>query len=120
MLRELRDVRQIAGESLRRCFSDATMDLTVWVDASGGITGFELCYDKENAERALRWIRGEGFDHKRVDDGEQSPWDNLTPILIPDGVFPAKEISRLFEENSREIDRSIADFVFRKLLDYPE
>jgi len=120
MLRELRHVRQIAEESFRRCFSGPNMDLTVWVDADGGITGFELCYDKENAERAVRWIKGNGFDHQRVDDGEQRPWDNLTPILVPDGVFPVKKISRLFQQNSREMDQSFAKFIYRKLLEYPE
>jgi len=45
MLRELRDVRQIAGESRRRCFSDAGMDLTVWITGDGELAGFEPCYD---------------------------------------------------------------------------
>lgn len=120
MLRELRDVRQIAGESRRRCFSDPNMDLTVWVDEGGWIKGFELCYDKGNAERAIRWFSGKGFDHKRVDDGEQSSWDNMTPILLPDGVFPLKKISRLFQESSRDIDQSVANFICRKLLEHPE
>ena len=120
MLKELRDVRQINGESYRRCFSDPTMDLTVWTDAGGGITGFELCYDKGNTERAVRWTKSGGFDHKRVDDGEQSLWENMTPILVPDGVFRAKKISRLFQENSRDIDRTLAEFVYRKLLEYPD
>jgi hypothetical protein len=120
MLRELRGVRQIAGESHRRCFSDPDMDLTVWVDEDGGIKGFELCYDKIPAERAVRWVSGMGFDHTRVDDGEQSLWENMTPILVPDGEFPAKKISRLFQDNSRDMDRSIAEFVYRKLLEYPE
>jgi hypothetical protein len=67
-------VRQIAGESFCRSFSDPNMDLTVWVDGDRGITGLELCYEKGNAERTVRWIKGKGFGHQRVDDGEQSPW----------------------------------------------
>ena len=43
MLKELRHVRQIAGESHRRSFSDAGMDLTVWITDDGEIAGFELC-----------------------------------------------------------------------------
>jgi hypothetical protein len=64
MLRAFLDVRQIAGEMLRRCFSDPNEDITVWVDAGGKIKGLELSNDQGNAERAVRWIRG-GFDFKR-------------------------------------------------------
>jgi hypothetical protein len=98
VLRELRQVRQIAGESRRRCSSDPDMGLAVWTDEDGGITDFELCCDKEHTEQAVRWIKGKGFDHKRVDDGEQSPWDNLTPILVPAGMFTAKNIPALRRE----------------------
>lgn len=97
------------------------MDLTVWVDGGGGITGFELCYDKGHAERAVRWDREGGFLHQKVDDGENRGYDyKETPILVPDGRFAVKKISRLFHDNSRDIDSALADFVYRTLLTYPE
>jgi hypothetical protein len=120
MLKEIRDVRQIPGDARRRVFSSGGLDLTVWFDDRNGIVGFELCYDKEKNERAVRWSRVEGFLHQKVDDGENRPGRyNSTPILVPDGVFPAQKTSRLFKENSRDIDQSIADFVYRMLLEYP-
>jgi hypothetical protein len=120
-LKESRRVRQIPGESRRRWFSSSEMDLAVWVDDRGEINGFELCYDKAKAERALRWKRGSGFLHERVDDGEGRPGRHkATPVLVPDGVFDAKKISRLFAAASRDIDQTIADFVYRRLLEYPE
>ncbi|MBS1192719.1 MAG: hypothetical protein H6Q97_698 [Nitrospirae bacterium] len=40
-------------------------------------------------------------------------------LLVPDGVFPAKKIFRLFKDNSRNIDQRITDFIFRMLEEYP-
>ena len=120
MLQESRDVKQVPGESRRRWFSDSTMDLTVWLDEQDGIIGFELCYDKGERERSLRWKRGQGFLHERVDDGEGRPGRyKATPILLPDGRFNAKKISRQFEENSRDIDPLIAAFVVQVLRGHP-
>ena len=120
MLKEVRDVRQIAGEARRRIFSSTEMDLTVWFDDRDDILGFELCYDKGLTEKAVRWNRAEGFLHQSVDDGENRPGRYKgTPILVPDGEFRAEKISRLFQDRSREMDRSIADFIFRTLLRYP-
>lgn len=120
MLTESKDVRQVPGEKRRRWFSNRTMDLTVWVDDDESIAGFELCYDKGKDERALRWMRGTGFLHERVDDGEgRAGRYKATPVLMPDGSFDAKKISRLFEENSREMDQQIAAVVGRVLSHYP-
>ena len=120
MLKEILDVRQVSGDASRRVYSSAELDLTVWFDDRDGIIGFELCYDKEKNERAVRWSREQGFLHQKVDDGENRPGRyKATPILVPDGAFPVIKISRLFQDNSRDMDRSLADFVYRKLLEYP-
>jgi hypothetical protein len=121
MLKEVRNVRQVPGDACRRFFSSADLDLTVWFDERDDILGFELCYDKGLNERAVRWNRAEGFLHQKVDDGESRPGRYKgTPILVPDGLFPVKKISRLFLDSSRDMDRSIADVIFHKLCEYPE
>ncbi len=121
MLRELRNVRQIDNENHRRVFSDEDMDLTVWIAAGGELSGFELCYDKKRCERALRWKVDEGYLHQQVDDGERHFIQHkASPILVPDGIFDSKKISRLFHMNSRDIDVAIADFVFCRLSEYPD
>jgi len=120
MLKEVAKVRQIEGESRRRFFTDPDMDLVVWSDDRGEVLGFELCYNKGKGERAVRWRRGFGFLHQKVDDGENRPGRyKETPILVPDGLFDAKKISRLFQEHSRDIDQSLADLIYRTLLTYP-
>ena len=69
----------------------------------------------------MRWDRQDGFLHQKVDDGERGVYNHKeTPILLPDGVFPAKKISRLFMDASRDMDQRIADLVYRKLGEYPE
>ena len=121
MLKEVREVRQVPGDARRRVFFSGDLDLTVWFDHDDAILGFELCYDKGKNERAVRWNRMHGFQHQKVDDGENRPGRYKgTPILVPDGLFPAKKISRLFEESSRDMDRPISEFVYHKLLEYPE
>lgn len=120
MLQETSHVRQIANENPRRWFSSSDMDLTVWFDKGGTISGFELCYNKERDERAVRWLRDAGFVHERVDDGEGSPGRfKGTPILVPDGLFPAQAIAERFRGESTGIDQRIAAFVYEKLLAYP-
>ena len=82
--------------------------------------GFQLCYDKEREERALSWRRGEGFDHKRIDDGEVSGRMKMTPILVPDGTFDYTTIAARFRRESRKIDPEVREFVHKKLTSYSQ
>ena len=75
----------------RRWIADEYFDLIVWYEAAGAIHGFQLCYDKPGRERALTWTRERGFSHTAIDSGESRPTANRTPILVPDGVFPAQD-----------------------------
>ncbi len=106
------------GENVRRWFSDDYFDLIVWIAQDGSLSGFQLCYDKYKKERALTWTRRNGFRHERVDDGESNPSKNLTPVLIPDGVFPAQDVIRLFLERSEDIDPQLKSLVVDKLRQY--
>jgi len=116
MLREIINVRQIDNESRRRWFEDEFIDLIVWLDTSGDLTGFQLCYDKCHDEHALTWKRHSGFSHLRVDDGEYcSNRYKGAPILLPDGVIDATRIQDAFRQRSAAIERQIAAFVSQKL-----
>ena len=55
MLAEIRNARQIAGEDFRRWFTDEEFDLIVWYGDDRSLVGFQLCYDKQDRERALTW-----------------------------------------------------------------
>jgi len=106
------------GQGGRRWYSDDYFDLIVWIGADGSISGFQLCYDKNKAERALTWTKKEGYCHERVDDGEANPTKNLTPILVPDGACPIQELTEFFSSHSIEIDTAIRTFVLFCLHEY--
>ncbi len=103
----------------RRWFTDDYFDLIVWLGPHAAISGFQLCYDIRDAERALTWTTGKGFSHERVDAGEENPTKNKTPVLVPDGLFRSREILAHFLERSADIDPRIRSFVSDKLRDYP-
>lgn len=109
--------RKGADADGRRWFSDEYLDLIVWLDGPGSISGFQLCYDKNHSERALTWNRDRGFVHERVDDGESDPAKNSTPILIPDGVCPA-QLVEAFIERSDGVEDGIRSFVTGKVREY--
>jgi len=44
----------------------------------------------------------------------------MSPILVPDGVFPFNEVRQLFIKDSKEIDKKVTDFVINKLEKYSE
>ncbi|MDP3049064.1 MAG: hypothetical protein Q8N12_06510 [Thermodesulfovibrionales bacterium] len=85
------------------------------------ITGFQLCYDKGREEKALTWRRDSGYSHNKVDDGEGRTYrQKMTPILVADGIFEYKEIAARFKKESREIDKTVAVFVYEKLVRFPD
>jgi hypothetical protein len=117
MLQEVPNIRQVPGEDRRRWFASDDMDLTVWFGDRGGITGFELGYGKGEQSYAVRWGQETGFLQGRVDDGEGRPGRfKGSPVLLPDRFFDAKQLSRLFRENSRDLDGHLTDFICQKLL----
>lgn len=116
MLKELTFEKQI--KQGRRWFSDDYFDLIVWIGQDLSISGFQLCYDKQQTERALTWKMEEGFSHERVDEGEDIPGKDRTPILKPDGLFPVQEIMRQFKIRSAEIDPQIMAFILGKIDKY--
>jgi hypothetical protein len=119
MLTEIRNTRQINGEGVRRWFTDADNDLIIWFEGDE-VTGFQLCYDKFATERAITWFRTGGFTHTKVDSGEAGfGGPKRTPVMVSDGHFDHRSIAERFRTLSKHIDPDLADFVYRKLLEYP-
>src|SRR4029077_10991454 len=102
---------------------DDYFDLIVWYTLDDTIHGFQLCYDKLYWERALTWLSDRGFSHMQVDSGEESAYANQTPILVPDGSFPANKVlgefsrrgSALPLELQRLVKDKISEFVRRRV-----
>ena len=120
MLKEFENVQQRDDEPRRRWFGSDDEDLIVWFDDDGAIVGFQLCYDRLRAERALTWHRGHAFSHMRVDDGEAiGRVRKSTPILLPDGKFDAQAMRGRFRSIAAGIPADIAEFVDQKIGEYP-
>jgi len=61
MLVENKKVRQRLDEGFRRWFIGEGSDLILWYDGEEGkLLGFQYCYDKYYAERAITWKIEEG------------------------------------------------------------
>jgi hypothetical protein len=112
--------RQILDEPPRRWIYDDYFDLIVWGETADTVVGFQLCYDKQSRERALTWKRDKGCSHMAVHGGESSPFGNCTPILVPDGEFPAEAVTRQFLRRSAGIDSWIRNLVLEKIAEYSD
>jgi hypothetical protein len=106
---------QADRELERRWFADEDFDLVVWLDPAAIPVAFELCYDRQGAERALTWSAERGYGHYRVDTGEDTPTRNLSPILVSDGDFPGERVVGAFTRAAGALDPAIRAFVLERL-----
>jgi hypothetical protein len=102
VLVEVKDVRQIPDEGIRRWFMDKNMDLILWYDNdSDQIVGFQISYDKRSVQRTVTWKSG--------DEGKTSS------SLTCDGPYNKKRVIRLIENNSGELESDLKDFIVHQL-----
>ena len=108
----------VSGDRDRQWMSDDYFDLIVWYKTDGEIHGFQLCYGKPAWERALTWLDGRGFSHTEIDTGEEKATRNRTPILVPDGSFPAAKVAHEFARRSVNLPRNLRDLVESKIAEF--
>lgn len=118
MLREIRDVKQVPGEPRRRWFSDENFDLIVWLGPEDQILGFQLCYDKETGQKALTWLNGDGYQHSRIDDGDNPGKMKASPVLEANGHFDNEGTARRFLESKGDVPEKITDCVYENITRY--
>jgi hypothetical protein len=107
--------KPVRGDYDRRWLSDDFFDLIIWYRADDTIYGFQLCYDKPYWERALTWMSDRGFSHRQVDSGEHVYPPNQTPILVPDGSFPADMVVREFARRASALPVEVRQLVTDKI-----
>ncbi len=110
--------RQISGEPPRRWFTSSTMDLVVWLDETGRLQAFQLCYGKPRQEHALTWSNATGFAHLRVDDGSPPGLGHKnTPILLAE-EGKAPDLLSLFRACTTGLPEDIVRTVQARLREY--
>lgn len=115
MFREIKNVKQERGAGRRRWFESDGLELVVWLDQAEAIIGFQLCYDFGRGEYALTWRAGVGFAHSEVDPGESTPFKNETPVLVPNGHAPWRQIVDAFAARDGMLEPGLRDFVQERL-----
>ncbi|HYP02234.1 MAG TPA: hypothetical protein VER76_18730 [Pyrinomonadaceae bacterium] len=117
MLREIKELKQTAGQPPSRWFNDDLLDLFVWHDEDGRIIGFQLCFDKDTAERALTYSDRDGY---RLDNvyGEESSLDMGSPVLSRAADLPFPRLLALLVERGAGIDPRVLRYVTEKLKAY--
>jgi len=114
---EIKNVHQKTGDPFRRWFSDNYFDLIIWYNDEKEIIGFQLCYDIKENEKAITYSDGK-FSHNKIDQGEDNPSKNRTPILVADGIFDELKVLPKFEESAKNLENEIKEYVFRKITEY--
>lgn len=116
MLKEIFLTQIKTSEGYKRWFQDSYFDLFIWQEIyTGEIISFQLCYDRACRERVISWHRERGFEHYRVDDGEQTPYKNMTPVFLNDSTFPYEEVLQHFTYSAQHISQFIKIFIEQKL-----
>ncbi len=115
MLREIKAVKQERGAGPRRWFESDDLDVVVWLSRDAAVIGFQLCYDIGGGEHALTWRETTGFEHSRVDSGDDMRPYKGTPILEPEGGVPWKEVATLFEQRSQTLEVELRRFILSHL-----
>ena len=110
--------KPVRGDYDRRLLSDDFFDLIIWYRSDDTIHGFQLCYDKPCWERALTWVSDRGFSHMEVDSGEHVYPPNQTPILHPDGAFPADRVLHEFARRGSELPVQVRQLVTDKISEF--
>jgi hypothetical protein len=110
--------KPVRGDYDRRWLSDDFFDLIIWYRPDDTIYGFQLCYDKPHWERVLTWMSDRGFSHMEVDSGEQVYPPNQTPILVPDGSFPAHKVLHEFTRRGSALPLEVQQLVTNKISEF--
>lgn len=118
MLREIGYIKQTHGQPFRRWFNDELLDLFVWQEEGGRITGFQLCFDKQTHERALTYSEADGYALDNVHT-EESSLDMGSPVLRRGVELPFPHLLALLAERGAGIDSRVFRYVMEKLEAYP-
>ena len=125
MLKEIPTFRNYGGKSNRRCFTDSDMDLYVWFKDQVP-ERFHLTYNKSGRSHSISWDNETGYDKWRFPQIESLVTmlgfpNVLDTLFMHDyGEISASMLANQFLHSSENIAPWLADFIYARLLEYPE
>ena len=125
MLREISRFRNYGGCANRRSFTDSDMDLYVWFKDQVP-ERFHLTYNKQGQTRSISWNNETGFDQWRFAQVEALAAmlgfpNTLDFFYMHDtGDIHASKLAYQFLHSSEKIAPWLADFIYARLLEYPD
>ena len=125
MLKENFRFRNYGGRANRRSYSDCDMDLYVWFKDQEPVR-FHLAFNKRGRTRSISWNNENGFDRWRLARAEALAtmlgFPHLFDALYLDymGDVRAAKLANQFLHASENITPWLADFIYARLLEYPE
>lgn len=121
MLTEINNIKQYESNKYRRWFQNEFFDLYAWQqpgDNNSEPLGFQLCYEKNGEQRALRYSPEAGYKHEGVDAPEDKPGRAMTVIFVADGVFNVDEIGARFARDAIHLPEVVREFVLTRIREY--
>lgn len=111
MFREVKSVRQVAGEPHKRFFRADGADLFVWTDDRGELLEFQFAFDFRFEEVAARWRRGGTTSLVEVETGQivSNSAQLRSPMYLPTDTPReiAIEAKTRFDEHAGSLDENL-------------
>ncbi len=106
---EVKPVRQDVPGLRKRWLRSEGLDLFVW-SRGDAVSRLQLSYKLAGGEFCVTWSEREGYRHEQVDDGEGHPLQyKASPILLPDGEFPATTVAGRLRLASSGMERALRE-----------
>lgn len=119
MLREIASTHKKNNRKFKRWFTDSNMDLFVWFKGQVPVC-FQLAYNKRQQEHSVSWHVDHGFTHNMIRPKDRQAKYRIPPTRSSECFFDAMAVAREFLQASDNIDTLLADFIFSRLLEYPQ
>jgi hypothetical protein len=112
MFKEYKLVRQdMEKNGYRRWFEADDQELIVWYTRTRAIKGFQLLYNERVRKYAFTWLANGYYSHTEIDEGDDLPSPNRSPVLISDGVLPRERVLAQFRKNCKGLEPELVHLV---------
>lgn len=118
MLREISYSRK-QDTSTRRCFTDSDMDLYIWFIGEMPVR-FHLSWNKRGRIQSISWNSETAFNDRRFNLFELLLLvSGACPLRLSNTEFNIAVLANRFLHNSENIEATLADFIYARLLEFP-